>query len=412
MRGTPVRNLLCAAVALWAAAASAATVDASLTGLLQGRPVVRAGEAQTFVPFFAQVGLNASGISLGKVEDVRVGLGAWGRVALVGQDTAGDVDLAYVSGKLLDKRLSLTLGRHFKTGGAVRALHLDGLTAEVALPARLSLMAFGGVPVIPRFAVGRGDAVWGARLAWRASWETEVGASYLELMDKGYTARRDVALDGRTQLMKKLVLTGLGVFSAAEGRLVEVDVSPRYRLSNKVELYGTFRHASPDLFLPRTSIFSVFADVARTEGALGVAYDPSLRFSASADARVIAIPAGTGYEAQALFALRPARNTRASFQVARLGLPANGYTRARLAGGHTVGKLTLTADLDAAFLDGPINGNRHSLQGMVAARLPLPSNLDLVVSGLAATDPLFQQRFEVMGRLVYTFSTRSSEAAK
>jgi len=413
VRGLPLGRLSFAAVALWAAVAFSAEVDASLTGLLQARPRVASGEAQSLVPFFAMVGLNARQAELGPVDDVRVGIGAWGRVSLLGnEDTGGDVDLAYVSGKLFDQRLSVTLGRQFKTGGAFRALQLDGASIDVALPGHIVLTALGGAPVIPRFALGKGDATWGGRLAWRPNWNSELGLSYLELLDKGYTGRRDLGLDGRYLIRPGLSVTGLAVFSLLENRFAEAEVTPQWRVSDMVELTASVRHTSPDLFLPRTSIFSVFADVTRTEGALGAWYTPTRRFSAGADVRFIQLEAGTGYEAWVTAGFRPKRHTRTSLTVTRLGLPSNAYTRARLAGGHAVGKLDLSLDLDAAYFDKAVNGKNVSLQAQANARLPLPGSLDLVVSGLAATDPLFQQRFEVLARVIYTFNMHSSTDEK
>lgn len=412
MRGTCFTKPLVAAAVVTAAVAFGANVDASLTGLIQSRPVISAGEAQTVVPFFAQVGLNASDINLGPVQDIRVGLGAWGRVSLTNEQAAGDVDLAFVSGKLFDKRLTVTLGRQFRAGGAFRALHVDGASVDVALPGRLGVTAFGGLPVIPRFAAARGDAVWGARLYWRPNWDTEIGASYFEMMDHGYTARRDVGIDGRTELFRHLNLSGLAVLSAVEGRLVEAEISPGWRVSDQVEIVGQFRHTSPDLLLPRTSILSVFAQTVHNHGGLGVAYDPTTRFSASLDAKLIGAPnEPLGYELSGMATVRPLRTTRATLQAVRLGLPENGYTRVRLAGGHTMGLLTLSLDLDGYFLDQPVNGVKQSFTVAATGRLALPLNFDVVVSGLYATDPFFQSRFEVIGRLVYTFhiSTRSAD---
>ena len=411
MRGTCFTKPLVAAAVVTAAVAFGANVDASLTGLIQSRPVMMNGEAQTFAPFFAQVGLNASDINAGPVEDIHVGLGAWGRVSLTGEQAAGDVDLAFVSGKLFDKHLTVTLGRQFRAGGAFRALQVDGASVDVALPGRLGVTAFGGLPVIPRFAVARGDAVWGARLYWRPNWDTEIGASYFEMMDHGYTARRDVGIDGRTELFHHLNLAGMAVLSAVEGRLVEAEISPGWRVSDKVEITGQFRHTSPDLLLPRTSILSVFAQTVHNHGGLGVAYDPSAHFSAAVDAKLIGGPnEPLGYEVSGLASVRPLRNTRATLQAVRLGLPENGYTRVRLAGGQTLGMLTLSLDLDGYFLDQPVNGVKQSFTVAATGRMALPANFDVVLSGLYATDPFFQQRWEVMGRLVYTFRISSRSA--
>lgn len=409
-RGLPA---LAVAAVLAAQAAFAADVDASLTGLMQVRPTLQSAEEVSFMPFIAQLGLRVSEKKIWGFDDIRAEVGAWGRLSAMGGTNAGDVDLAYVSARAFDKRLTVTLGRQFRSGGALRGLHLDGLAAEALLPGRVGLMAFGGVPVISRFALQQGDATFGGRLFWRPSWETEIGASYFELWNVGYVARRDLGLDFRTLLARRLMLSGLGVFSALEARLAEADLNARWQVTDTVELYGGFRHTAPDLFLPRTSIFSTFADIERNEGSLGVYWSPDSRWSAGVDGKVLSIMEGLGYEASGQVGFRPSRDTRTTLQLVRLGLPSNAYSRARLAGRHTFNeKLTLVLDLDAALFDAPINGRTLSLQGQLTARLPLPANFELLVSGLAATDPLYKQRFEVLARVVYTFRYHSSEGAK
>jgi hypothetical protein len=233
--------------------------------------------------------------------------------------------------------------------------------------------------------------------------ETEIGASYFELMNVGYTARRDVGIDFRTQFFRKLVVSGLGVMSLLEMRLAELDLSARFMASSKVELIGNFRQTAPDLFLSRTSIFSTFADVARTEGGLGIGYTPTQRWNAALDGRVLSISEGLGYDVRGSIGYQPSRGASATLQVVRLGLQSNAYTRGRLAGRYTFGQVMLVGDLDAALFDAPINGHTTTLQGQVTARVAIGNNFELLLSGLAATDPLFAQRFEVLGRVVYTF---------
>lgn len=391
------------AALLLATPALASTVDVSLTGITQVRPIIQNAEERSFAPFVAQLGLKVREPTLWVFDDVRAELSAWGRLSLIDTTGAADLDLAYLSAKTFNKRLTLTAGRQFRTGGAARALRLDGLTAEVVLPVNVGLTAFGGAPVISRFALAKGDAAWGSRLFWRPSWETELGVSYFELMNVGYTARRDVALDFRTQFARRLVVSGLGVLSAMELRLAELDLNARFMVNQQLEVTGQFRQTSPDLFLPRTSIFSTFADISRTEGSLGLAFTPTQRWSAGLDGRVLSISEGLGYDVRAQVGYQPSRGSSATLSVVRFGLPTNAYTRGRIAGRVTFGQLMLIGDVDAALFDSPINGQVTTLQGQVTARVALGNNFDLLVSGLAATDPLFVQRYEVLGRIVYTF---------
>ena len=73
----------------------------------------------------------------------------------------------------------------------------------------------------------------------------EIGASYFELLDHGYTGRRDLGLDARAELFRRLRVSGMAVMSAIEGRLAEGDITPALRLNQDFELTAFFRHTSP-----------------------------------------------------------------------------------------------------------------------------------------------------------------------
>jgi hypothetical protein len=89
------------------------------------------------------------------------------------------------------------------------------------LPRRLRLTAWGGLPVSARFGVRQGDAAAGGRVAWAPSWDSEVGASYAFVLDRGITARHDAAVDGRWLPTNAIRVQGHALFSLAEARLVE-----------------------------------------------------------------------------------------------------------------------------------------------------------------------------------------------
>jgi hypothetical protein len=408
-----LQRLACVAAVALASSASATDVEASVTGLMQARPTVVSGEQQTFLPFVAVLGLRVTEQRAWIFDELRAEFGAWGRLSVLDLgNSAADVDVASISVRLLDRRLGLNLGRQFVSGGAARALQLDGASAEVLLPAGFGLSGFMGVPVIPRFALARGDAVGGARAFWRHGWETEIGASYFELRDGGLVGRRDLGLDFRTLLFTRLAVSGLGVFSLLETRFAELGLTAKLALGDTVDLTGAFRRSSPDLFLPRSSIFSTFAETNRTEGSLAVDWTPVRAWSFGVDGRVIGFDDGLGYEVQGQVGFRPGRGTRSSLQVIRLADPTNAYTRARIAVRQTVGNVTLSADVDGALFDNPINGRTTALQGQLTAKLALPANFDVLVSGLAATDPLFVQRFELLARVVYTFKLHTTGEAR
>src|SRR5213075_1240705 len=110
------------------------------------------------------------------------------------------VDVAYLEGRLLDKRVLLRLGRQLITEGAARNVQLDGLFAGGQIWRGLGVEAYGGAPVMARFGASgignKGNALTGARVYWRQSFDAELGFSYVYALDAGRLARSDGAIDG------------------------------------------------------------------------------------------------------------------------------------------------------------------------------------------------------------------------
>src|SRR5262245_24296093 len=151
-----------------ASPARAQTVDASSTTLLAGRADPRDGKIYTSVPLYQIVSLQLSDVKMKVVDDLHAVVSGWGRLELAGQASFdGDLDLAFVEGKLFARRLLVRAGRQLVAGGAARLVPLDGGALALRMWRGLTLSAYGGVPVTPRFAVPRGDAMAGGRLAYR-----------------------------------------------------------------------------------------------------------------------------------------------------------------------------------------------------------------------------------------------------
>src|SRR5262249_4343530 len=151
-------------------------------------------------------------VRLRHVQDLRLVVAGWGELTLASapalEGATGDLDLGFVDGKLFDRRLELRLGRQLVFGGAARAQPMHGLSATVRVWRRIGLNVYGGEPVTPRFGVHQGDFMTGGRLFWRASIDSELGASFLEMLDGGLQARQDLGVDGRWRVGRSLTLTG------------------------------------------------------------------------------------------------------------------------------------------------------------------------------------------------------------
>src|SRR4051812_13295140 len=108
--------------------ADAQTVDGTLTTLLAGRQDPRDGKIYTVVPVYQSLSLFVEDLRLGRVDDLRLVVSGWGEVAFGDpreNAATGDLDVAFVEGRLLDRRLSIRLGRQLIFAGAARALQLD-----------------------------------------------------------------------------------------------------------------------------------------------------------------------------------------------------------------------------------------------------------------------------------------------
>jgi hypothetical protein len=403
--------LVLAAALLAAAPARATVVDATVTTLLAGRQDPRDGRVYSVVPAYEMLQLRLDDVHTRYV-DVRVVLSAWGEVAFGeprdGRAT-GDVDIGYIETAVFSRRATFRAGRQLIFAGGARVFQLDGGSARLRLFERLFVDVFGGAPVTPRFAVKLGDAVVGGRLSWRESINTEGGLSYLHVLDGGRVAREDLGADLRYTPVRALALSGYLLYAVSERRIGEIDVGATWQPHATVDVRVDYRRTAPDLFLPRSSILSVFASETRDETGATLFARPVARLSLSADYHVVFEEAGVGHRAGGRAALRLSRGfqTLAGVEARALRLPDNGYTQVRLFATHRLSPSLLVAlDLDAYALERAINGITLSLTGSATVAWDFARGWRAVVTGLADTTPLIERRFEVIARLVYNHQWR------
>ena len=159
---TRLRLLALAVLTIAAGAAQADTIRASSSTLLLSRENAIRGETEETLPIFEILSVTASDISTSFAQDVEVAVSTWGAVdvrdvrawqagTFTDRRVSGDVDVAYVKGDLLDRRLTLRLGRQMVADGSSRMVHLDGGQFRLRLPAGFGVSAYVGSPVSPRF---------------------------------------------------------------------------------------------------------------------------------------------------------------------------------------------------------------------------------------------------------------------
>jgi hypothetical protein len=412
------------ASALVATRARAEVIDASSTTLIDGRADPRDGVVHTAVPVFELVSVRARDLRVPGVEDFNVVLSGWGAVELGaledGKRGFGDLDVAFAEGRVLHGHGAFRLGRQLIVAGAGRNLAFDGLSVT-ALPWRwVGLSAQAGVPVTPRFAADRGDALVAGRAFVRPFYGTEAGVSFLQVLDNGEIARRDVAFDARVVPWASLPvwLSGFALVSLPDERLGEGQAAASAQLGARLEVTGEYRRTAPDIFLPRNSIFSVFSQESHDEagGFLYVKLLPRLRLQG--DYHVIVDAVGTGQDATAKLtgALREGRGTL-GLEGRRLDLPrastaayatisSTGYTLARAFGVYRLSPvLVATGDVGLYFFDGDVNGERRSYNAAATLAWDFRPRWRAVATGIGSVTPFAERRFEGIAKLVYQLTT-------
>ena len=415
MRPVPGRAVLAVAALAGAVARPAvAGVEVSLISYLSARPEIRDGRAITAAPLLELVSVDAWGLNAPGLGSARLHVSGWGSLGLLGTSprgpAAGDLDLAYVEGRGFEDRLRLVLGRQLVGGGAARFLQLDGALAEYSLARRLRVTAWGGVPVAARFNVRQGDAAGGGRVAWAPSWDSEVGASYALVLDRGLVSRHDAGVDGRWSPSRSLWISGHALYSLAELRVVEAELGPHWKIFPALELALSARRVSPDLLLPRSSILSVFAEPSRDELGAVATWEVRPEVAVTADVRAAWLSGVPGSDAGALVAARVAPGTLLTGELRWLNAFDQGYWRARVgASRRLTTNLVLAGDADAFWRSTAVNGVNHSAVASAAASWTFAPDWLAVAELGAGTTPELAAEARAMVKVAWRFRVAASD---
>lgn len=390
-------------------AAFASDVQLVSTTLAWTRPEWRAGDSRQQAALIQRLRLTGRDFDTPLAEDIGFELSAWGRAGFGGLDErllgAADVEVANVRAMFLQKRLKLTVGRQEIVGGVARFTNMDGARVDADVWGGVSATVYGGLNVVPRFMEGKGDALVGSRVSWRRSWETELGASIIQVLDHGVPSRRDVGVDGRWAIRSDLFFDGALIWSLLENRIADGQLAAHVSLLRDVQLSADVRRTAPDLYLPRSSIFSVFADEERDAVGGSVSWQATQAVAVAADYHALSIAGQAGHDLAARTDWRPWRATSVGAQARVMAAPVNGYVQARAFARQGLGRgLAVTADVDGTWLTHPVNGERFALLGGATATYTIAPGWNAHLSGLVGTTPLYRAYSEVIARLSYDFT--------
>ena len=397
-----------AVAAIWASPLAASqTVDTTAQAFSQGRPDPRDGSVATVVPNLVSASVVATDIKSPLLQDVRLVVSGWGGATvgdpLNGKVGVGDLDIGYLQSD--SRYLVLRLGRQFLVGGVTRGLQLDGAFAGLLFPSSFGLDAYGGVPVAPIFGAAKGDAIGGGRFYWRPSFGTEVGASFVELFDRGIVGRQDAGVDARWAARADLVLQGSALFSLIEQRLEEGEAMVTYTPFRALLLELDWRRVAPDLYISRASLFSVFSEERRDEAGGTAFVQLSPRLSANAECHLLWMPEGTAQRAalELRYRLGPDGATQVALEGRLLDTPMNGYVQARAYLTHRVpSSLFVTVESDAYFFLQPINGHTAAYTATLTAGYDILPAWRVTLAAAGGSTPFLQWDLQYIAKLTWT----------
>ncbi|HJX63144.1 MAG TPA: hypothetical protein VJ860_04240 [Polyangia bacterium] len=403
--------VVCLAALVWTSgAARAETVTASATTIVSGQRDPRDGTVHTVVPFLELVSLRASEIHNSLFDDTQIVVSGWGEAVAGdprdGKSVLGDVDVAYLQGSTWNRRVTLRAGRQFVFPGTAGNVQLDGLAPTLWLAGGVGLSGFVGVPVTPRFGYSRGEFTSGARAFWSRSYESEVGVSVLEILGAGrHVFRRDAGVDARYRILDSLALSGLVRWSLSEARMAEADAAANWSPCRYLDVTGDYRRTAPDLFLPRYSIFSVFAQETRDEFGGFVSVRPwPRRLDLQGDFHEVHNASGWGWNGggKATVRLGSGGGTRLGVEGRRLRIPGGGYLMGRAFAWRTITtKIRVVADFDVYDLDQRLNGQNRSFFGSGSLVYDVAPAWRAVLTGMDNVTPYATHQIEGLLKIVY-----------
>lgn len=427
-----LRAAACAAALLLSpAAARAVEYDGSVStyAAVSQTQAGELGSNTTQVPGYEFVTMRASQIQTAQGE-LSIVVSGWGSADLDGHRTylgpGGDLNLAYVAGSMLKKKLTFRVGRQLVTDGTARMQQIDGGNIRYVFDSGFGVEGWGGATVVPRFQTAIGDFMYGGRVFWRPSFETEIGASYTQVNGTpeggtptilGAVARQEVGIDGRTHLLKVLTLTGAAIYDPVAQRFSEIHADATWQIVRGLALTARWEHTAPDLFLPQDSIWTVFTDNEQRDQVGGVVvWSPGQHVSMYGEYFQIFSPMGNGYETSGRISWSPRFFTLgADVRALRYEDPIvigqlNGSVTPRLFVLWRPGPaFTLSADVQESELERPVNGQTQSWTATGSAAWAFVRDWRLVLGVLGGVTPFLSQEVQFMGKIEWSPSFHVAE---
>ena len=395
---------------------------------------------ETRAPLVSYLNVRASGLDTALGTDtVDAEVSLWQGAELGPQDVnrnQGDVQTATVRLHTTgdSRRAWITLGRQIEAGGAARFARFDGLSFGVALAPRLTLSAYGGFLVLPRwnrtqyYHLGsvsaarlseqvalsqpeRDDyAVVGGKLSYEAE-HLRIVASAYEQRDRSRIGRRNLGLDVALPINERAFLGGSLLLDVDAWQVSTARIFGDVTLGKSWDFSAEYLEAQPALLLSHQSVLSVFGTSGYREvgGTIGARIEDRLRLTGDGYVQFYeqSLPgARVGLGARWDFgrasdpAILSARYQRVD--AVELGYHS-GHISLRL---PLVEKAAATLQGFVYLYDQAILGYKSSLTGSLSVSYPFARTWEILWASVASRSPYAALDASTQLRLTYQFVPR------
>jgi hypothetical protein len=298
------------------------------------------------------------------------------------------------------------------------------------LPHGFRVSAYAGIPVSQRFATRSGlrswnplggDLAYGGRLGWSLALPgvpgrgLDLGASANVVSDDDDPVKQEVGADLRLQLAAPVTVAAFGAYSVYDERLSEATGRVGWNATRRLLVEADYRFVAPDLFLARNSILSVFSAEERHAFGGGATWQVGRGLRAGGAYHLNLEPGATedddrnvGHEADVRLDWERGP-TLVGADAFVLDAFDNGYVGGRLYARRALGRAFAALDVLLHVFRDDVNAEGYALTGTASGGYQLARGLSAVLAGRAGTTPFLERTFEVMAKLVYAQTYRSTE---
>jgi hypothetical protein len=249
-------------------------------------------------------------------------------------------------------------GRFVFTTGAIRPIHIDGVSGLLRAPWGSTLELAAGVPVRPGFGARVYDFMAGGRAAQNLFSRATLGVSFVERLAQGEIAGEEAGGDVSVVATESFDVAARGAYDVLSRGLAEASGSAVARIDPiRLEIFSRYR--SPGRLLPATSLFSVLGDFPSEMTGASILWKaaPRLDVFASGAAQVVGGDTGGRGSLRSVLRLDDRGDRSLGIELTRQDVSTAAWSGVRATSAQPIGrKLRLTTEVEIAVPDDSSRG--------------------------------------------------------